>query len=233
MVQDKVYFSRDYSDIPRQLLEYSSDPNMLKAITDYAKAADFGIEDMQFEINSNEINVDSAFPSDIPEGIKAALQQFLQILEETSNNSEVRLRMNEVKAAALHSGLNRDGSSTRYSLELADESDGTRKFIALAPAIESALSNGGILLIDEIEKELHPMLVEYVVAKFQSKKNESERCAGCVHNSQYRIAEYGTASERSAVFCRQKKGRRSVRIIQYQRFFYQNNRKYPKRVSAW
>ena len=84
--RDKVYFSRDYSDIPAPILEYSSDPNMLKAITDYAKAADFGIEDMQFEINSNEINVDSAFPSDIPEGIKAALQQFLQILEETSNN---------------------------------------------------------------------------------------------------------------------------------------------------
>ena len=39
--RDKVYFSRDYSDIPRQLLEYSSDPNMLKAITTYAKAADF------------------------------------------------------------------------------------------------------------------------------------------------------------------------------------------------
>ena len=168
--RDKVYFSRDYSDIPRQLLEYSSDPNMLKAITTYAKAADFGIEDMQFEINSNEIDSDIVFPSDVPEGIKAALQQFLQILEETSNNSEVSLKMNEVKAAALHFGLNRDGNSARYSLDLADESDGTRKFIALAPAIESALSNGGILLIDEIEKELHPMLVEYVVAKFQSKK---------------------------------------------------------------
>ena len=125
---------------------------------------------MQFEINSNEIDSDIVFPSDVPEGIKAALQQFLQILEETSNNSEVRLKMNEVKAAALHFGLNRDGNSARYSLDLADESDGTRKFIALAPAIESALSNGGILLIDEIEKELHPILVEYVVAKFQSKK---------------------------------------------------------------
>ena len=78
--------------------------------------------------------------------------------------------MNEGKAAALNFGLNRDGNSARYSLDLADESDGTRKFIALAPAIESALSNGGILLIDEIEKELHPILVEYVVAKFQSKK---------------------------------------------------------------
>ena len=46
--REKVFFSRDYSDIPRQLLEYSNDAHMLKAISDYAKAADLGIEDMQF-----------------------------------------------------------------------------------------------------------------------------------------------------------------------------------------
>lgn len=143
---------------------------MLSVISDYAKAADFGIEDMQFEINSNEIDEGLAFSSDIPEGIKAALQQFLQLLSETSNNSEVRLKMSQVNASAFHSGLNRDGSRTRYSLELSDESDGTRKFMALAPAIEFALSSGGLLLVDEIEKELHPMLVEYIIAKFQSKR---------------------------------------------------------------
>lgn len=43
--RNQVYFSRDYSDIPRQLLEYSEDKNMLKAISDYAKAADLGIQD--------------------------------------------------------------------------------------------------------------------------------------------------------------------------------------------
>ena len=42
--------------------------------------------------------------------------------------------------------------------------------MSIAPAIESALEGGGILLVDEIEKELHPRLVEFVVAKFQSKR---------------------------------------------------------------
>ena len=53
--RERIYFSRDYSDIPKQLLDYSDNPGMLKAISDYAKAADFGIEDMQFEMNSKEI----------------------------------------------------------------------------------------------------------------------------------------------------------------------------------
>ena len=41
--------------------------------------------------------------------------------------------------------------------------------MALAPAIESALRIGGILLVDELERELHPMRVNYSIAKFQSK----------------------------------------------------------------
>lgn len=168
--RDQIFFSRDYSDIPKQLLEYSEDKNMLKAISDYAKAADLGIEDMKFEIKRKEVDEEFPLPENLPEGIQTALRQFLNVLAETSNNTEVRLNMGEVKATSLHPGLNRDGSSGLYALELADESDGTRKLMSIAPAIESALAGGGILLVDEIEKELHPMLVEYVVAKFQSKR---------------------------------------------------------------
>jgi len=78
--REKIYFSRDYSDIPRQLLEYSNDSNMLKAISDYAKAADVGIEDMKFEINSKEINEEADLPANIPEEVKAALVQFISVL---------------------------------------------------------------------------------------------------------------------------------------------------------
>ena len=138
--REKVYFSRDYSDIPSQLLEYSSDSNMLKAISDYAKAADLGIEDMKFEIKRKEVDEEFSLPENLPEGIQTALRQFLHMLAETSNNTEVRLNMGEVKAISLHPGLNRDGSSGLYTLELADESDGTRKLMSIAPAIESALA---------------------------------------------------------------------------------------------
>ena len=93
----------------------------------------------------------------------------MHTLAETSNNGEVHLKMGEVSAKASHQGENRDGRKATYSLELSDESDGTRKLMALAPAIESALRTGGILLVDELERELHPMLVNYIIAKFQSK----------------------------------------------------------------
>lgn len=166
--RERIFFSRDYADIPKQLLDYSNDSNMLKAISDYAKAADFGIEDMQFEINSKEVE-DLEFPENMPEGIKIAISQFVHVLAETSNNSETRLKMGEVKATSKHQGINADGISELYSLELEDESDGTRKLMSIAPAIESVLNNGGILLVDELERELHPLLVDFIIAKFQSK----------------------------------------------------------------
>lgn len=168
--RERIFFSRNYSDIPRQLLEYSEDTNMLKAISDYAKAADFGIKDMQFEINSQEVHENTTFPPNMPEGIKAALLQFVHTLSETSNNSEVRLKMGEVNATTQHAGVDKAGNKALYTLELQDESDGTRKLMAIAPAIESVLANGGLLLVDEIERELHPILVDFIVAKFQSKR---------------------------------------------------------------
>ena len=81
------------------------------------------------------------------------------------------MKMGEVTATSYHKGITQDGMDGRFSLELSDESDGTRKLMALAPAIESALRNGGLLLVDEIERELHPMLVDYIVAKFQNKSS--------------------------------------------------------------
>ena len=169
--REDIFFSRDYTDIPQQLLEYSGDSNMLNAISEYAKAADFGIEEMQFEIENKEIDGAIDFPENIPEGMKSALTSFIQILSETSNNSEGKLKMSQVKAQSKHKGILENGEAGLFKLELEDESDGTRKLMSLAPAIESVLKRGGVLLVDEIERELHPMLVNFIVAKFQSKNS--------------------------------------------------------------
>lgn len=159
--REKIYFSRDYSDIPRQLLEYSNDSNMLKAISDYAKAADVGIEDVRFEIDGKQIHAEDASS----EEVRIELVRFIHSFSEAQNGFETHL-----KATAVHQGVNKAGASSVYTMDLTDESDGTRKLMAIAPAIESVLSNGGLLLIDGIENGLHPAFVEFIVAKFQSKK---------------------------------------------------------------
>lgn len=166
--REYVHFSKDYADIPQQLLEYSQDTNMLNSIVTYAKQADIGIEDMSFEISNEDISIDQTLPDNIPEGVMQALQQFAKALKDSSDSAELNLRVGEIKATSFHRGLNQDGKSGLFSLDLADESEGTRRLMSLVPGIEHVLQNGGVLLVDEIDRELHPLLAEFIISKFQS-----------------------------------------------------------------
>jgi hypothetical protein len=169
--RESVIFSRDYTDIPNQIIEHAEDPGMLKAIVTAAQKADLGIQDMTFEISNKELSRYEDLPDNMPEDLKTALQNLMKALASAPNEAEARLRVSELKATSLHYGISKTGEIKYYPLELADESDGTKHLMALAPAIEKTLSTGGILIVDEIEKEMHPLLVEYIVARYQSKKS--------------------------------------------------------------
>jgi AAA15 family ATPase/GTPase len=51
------------------------------------------------------------------------------------------------------------------------ESDGTKKIMGLARPIVYALENGLTLFIDELDSNLHPLLVEKIIGKFNSVKD--------------------------------------------------------------
>ena len=67
--------------------------------------------------------------------------------------------------------VDKEGQVHLYGLPLSVESDGTRQLMALAPAIEYVLSCGGVLLVDELENRIHPLLMQMIVSKFQSPKS--------------------------------------------------------------
>lgn len=57
-------------------------------------------------------------------------------------------------------------SSNLYALELIEESIGTQQLFYFAPALFYTFKEGKTLLIDEIDRSLHPLLVEYIIKKF-------------------------------------------------------------------
>lgn len=168
--REYVHFSKDYTDIPRQLLEHAEDVNMLKSIVTYAKQADVGIEDMSFEIKNEEISAYDSLPGNLPERMVKALKQFAAALKDSSESAELNLKVGEVKTSSMHRGINKAGEEKMFPLELSDESEGTRRLMSLAPGIEQVLQQGGILMVDEIDRELHPLLTEFIISKFQSPK---------------------------------------------------------------
>nr|WP_303039863.1 hypothetical protein [Enterocloster clostridioformis] len=91
--RESVSFSKDYGDIPKQLLEYAEDSNMLQAIVSYAKQADVGIEDMTFEVSNEELSQSKLLFENIPEGILRALKEFAAALKDSSDTAEMNLRV--------------------------------------------------------------------------------------------------------------------------------------------
>lgn len=59
-----------------------------------------------------------------------------------------------------------EDSSNSYALELIEESIGTQQLFYFAPALFYTFKEGKTLLIDEIDRSLHPLLVEYIIKKF-------------------------------------------------------------------
>ena len=134
-------------------MDYSEDKEMLRSITNIAKVADLGISDMKFEFDNKQIDSIDDLPDDVVRAFK--------------ENLNGKLQYNELKASSYHYGVDLNGLKKEYELTLDDESDGTLKLMSRAIAMESALKNGGLFIIDEIEDKLHPILVEYIINRFQ------------------------------------------------------------------
>ena len=67
--------------------------------------------------------------------------------------------------------IHTDDQGNEIKLILHDESDGTQKMFEFSSLIISSLKNGGLLVIDEFNKSLHPNLVRFLVKLFNSEKN--------------------------------------------------------------
>lgn len=67
---------------------------------------------------------------------------------------------------ALHDTIDNSG---QRELSLDDESAGTKKMISLYSPIKDVLNNGGVLLVDELNARLHPLLVRNIIREFTNK----------------------------------------------------------------
>ncbi len=53
-----------------------------------------------------------------------------------------------------------------WTSDLSDESSGTVKFIGLAGIVIDALQKGAVIVVDELDKNLHPLLTRMLVHLF-------------------------------------------------------------------
>lgn len=79
--------------------------------------------------------------------------------------SDIQLRSDNNRVYFLHRAANRDAF-----LDLADESLGIQRLFALTGPVLNVLEQGLLLVVDELESSLHPLLVQRLVELFHDPK---------------------------------------------------------------
>ena len=115
------------------------------------KEADTGIE--RIDVTEEEIDV-SKLPQEMSDKDKK------DIAKKYKN-----------KIRTIHKTFDGDKENGLTEFKLKEESTGTIKLLAMGGLILEALSDGQLLIVDELDKSLHPKLTRVLINIFHSKKN--------------------------------------------------------------
>lgn len=113
-------------------------------------ACDFSIDDFEMEVKEGKI------PPEL-----SSLLNTLNPNQSLVNENKLRV----VKFNTSHA-IGKGASKKSFPLSLELESLGTRAIFNFAPLLFDVLEHGKTLVLDEINKSLHPLLVTYIVSLF-------------------------------------------------------------------
>lgn len=112
------------------------------------KQADILIKDYNFEVKDINPNNIIAFNN-----IKIPTENIVQ---------------KEVRISTFHEIEDENGNKENYELELQEESLGTQSLFFFSPILKDAFEKGKVIIVDEIDKSLHPLLVEFIIKLFHN-----------------------------------------------------------------
>lgn len=135
---------------------FAEDESFRASVRGLIRLADVGIDDLEVR----ESPLDAAdIPDEVREFIKSSIKQHGDALD------DVTLR----GVQTLHPIYNANGEQVEQTkLDMDDESEGTQKFFYTLGPILDTLENGKILLVDELDARLHPLLTREIVRMFNT-----------------------------------------------------------------
>ncbi len=145
----REYFSQRFT------INRTKTPADKQKIITLLKDADFGIQDIEVEL-MNEDNIPSHYPLSLKNKLIAEIKE---------GNME---RVNDILFS--HRKYGRDNEfvhNVPFSLDK-DESSGTQKYFNLLGPILDVLENGQVLVVDELDAQLHPNLLCRIISLFHS-----------------------------------------------------------------
>ena len=145
--------------------------SLYNEINNYFKSCDVGIDKIEWEeIQFNLLPIDDSLKmqlSNISEGKTFRLEIGHERILVTKKNSNILAK----RMIAIHT--NNKGKDVKFNLS--SESDGTLRAIDLFPAFSELCNDTSrIYIIDEIDRSLHPLLVQHLIEMYLDSCNDSK-----------------------------------------------------------
>lgn len=81
-----------------------------------------------------------------------------------------KYKVKNVNIELEHEVIDDSNNKHIYKLNFTEESSGTRVLFALAPFLKRAFETTKVVVVDELERSMHPALVEFIVKLFNNKE---------------------------------------------------------------
>lgn len=94
--------------------------------------------------------------------------QSLQIREVENVKRMAKTEEEYINIDAIHLVQDEDGNTHPFALNMTEESDGTNSYFKLVGIVKNVLDKGGLLVADEMDAHLHPLLMKHLVMLFNS-----------------------------------------------------------------
>jgi AAA15 family ATPase/GTPase len=144
-------------------------PELRSQITELVLKLDLGISDLRIERIPLEASQLPPLPPGAPKQVQAAMEALQKAVQELSQVREGD-NQNLVFIKTIHSALDAEGKlATAEVFDLEEhESEGTKKLFSLAGPLIQALRTGQVLIMDELDARLHPLITQAIIGLFNS-----------------------------------------------------------------
>ncbi|MCL2859361.1 MAG: ATP-binding protein [Oscillospiraceae bacterium] len=138
--------------------EFDKDNNgdLKKFAINLLSEADINLKDYDFQKK----------PMTMEQAVSMANNPVLSALLKNNNATETMLT--SWKIITKHDIEDDDSNMNKYNLDIHEESEGTQNLFFLSPILRNAFLQGSTIIIDEIDRSLHPLLVKYIISLFHN-----------------------------------------------------------------
>lgn len=140
----------------------SSDSNFQTFASEFLRSSSTGVDDIDVAKKSiSEDQLKVMLPAKLFSKVTADASQGSPVIVKLDEGREVlieKTRENQYYLLTIQSVHRRERDSP-VNFDFSEESDGTRRLLNLLPALHRLHTEGGVFIIDEVERSMHPLLI--------------------------------------------------------------------------